>query len=104
MIKRLTDEEILEKNGWVMECESPLEITDNEGSFAKNRAARIVIDSFHDEYFEEQKEAFLTASKDLLRRFETGEISADEFKIKSYALMGDVDEDYTITFDGNNHV
>ena len=103
MLKRLTDDEILEKNGWVMECESPLEITDNEGSFAKNRAARIVIDSFHDEYFEEQKEAFLTASTDLLRRFEWGEISDEEFRTKSYALMG-LDEDYTITFDGNNHV
>lgn len=94
MLKRLTDEEILEKNGWVMECESPLEITDNEGSFAKTQAARIVIDSFHREYYEEQKEEFLRAAKALIHRFEIGDIDDMEFKNAANTLMKS-DDDYT---------
>ena len=38
-------EKILEKYGWIVECELPLEIRHNEtGSFASGVAAEIVID------------------------------------------------------------
>ncbi len=36
---------ILAENGWVIECESPLEIRHSDGSFASNNAARIIINS-----------------------------------------------------------
>lgn len=99
MFKRLSDEEILDKNGWVMECCSPLEITDNEGSFAQNQAARIVIESFHREYYEEQKEAFLKSTKNLIHQFEVGDIDDEEFKNAANSLM-DIDDGYTFTLDG----
>ena len=36
------DREILEKNGWTVECESPFEIRHEDGSFATGQAAIIV--------------------------------------------------------------
>lgn len=40
------DKLILEKNGWVIECESPFEIRNKEtGDFATGFAAKIVIES-----------------------------------------------------------
>lgn len=41
-----TDEELLEENGWIIECQSPFEIRDKDGSFASGTAAYIVLDSF----------------------------------------------------------
>jgi hypothetical protein len=37
-------EPILSRNGWTIECESPLEIRSEDGSFASGFAANIVID------------------------------------------------------------
>lgn len=36
-------QQIVEANGWTVECESPLEIRHEDGSFATGQAARIVI-------------------------------------------------------------
>ncbi|MNR71327.1 hypothetical protein D3C71_19420 [compost metagenome] len=36
-------EQLLEDNGWTLECESPLEIRHTDGSFATQQAARIVV-------------------------------------------------------------
>jgi len=44
--------EILENNGWVVECESPLEIRHDDGSFATMQAAQIVLDSLSNENIE----------------------------------------------------
>jgi hypothetical protein len=44
----LTDEEVLEKSGWIMECQSPLEIAYEQDSYAHRAsgiAAQIVIES-----------------------------------------------------------
>ena len=41
-----TTEELLEENGWSIECQSPFEIRHVDGSFASGNAARRVIDSF----------------------------------------------------------
>lgn len=38
------DIELLEKYGWVIECESPFEIRHEDGSFATENAARIVLE------------------------------------------------------------
>lgn len=37
--------QILEENGWEVECESPLEIRHSDGSFASGQAALIVRES-----------------------------------------------------------
>ena len=39
------NEYILEENGWVVECHSPLEIRHKDGSFATLNAAKIVIET-----------------------------------------------------------
>jgi len=35
--------ELLEKNGWVVECESPFEVRHEDGSFATGQAAEMVL-------------------------------------------------------------
>ena len=42
------DVELLEKNGWEIECESPFEIS-KDGSFATNQAANIVLAHLREE-------------------------------------------------------
>ena len=39
----MLDEELLEKNGWTVECESPFEIRHEDGSFASMLAADMVL-------------------------------------------------------------
>lgn len=41
--------QILEENGWDVECESPLEIRHSDGSFASGQAALIIRESFTQE-------------------------------------------------------
>ena len=57
MLKIMKDEEILEKYGWIIECESPLEISmeSDATSRATGWAAEIVIDHLreHGEDYEE---------------------------------------------------
>jgi len=47
------DEKLLEAAGWEVECESPFEIRTEDGSFATNEAAQIVLWSLRDEYNKE---------------------------------------------------
>lgn len=42
-LPELSDAEILEKNGWTIEGESPFEIRHSDGSFAKDQAAQAVL-------------------------------------------------------------
>lgn len=44
-----TDKQLLLENGWVMECQSPFEIRHQDGSFASENAAEIVLDSLRSE-------------------------------------------------------
>lgn len=37
--------QFLEENGWTVECQSPLEISTKDGSFASGEAANMVLDS-----------------------------------------------------------
>jgi hypothetical protein len=39
------DEKLLEENGWIIECESPFEISTKDGSFARDEGAYIVLES-----------------------------------------------------------
>lgn len=52
----ISDEEILEKFGWEMECESPFEIRHKDGSFATQQAAEIVLLAAKDGWLDEEKE------------------------------------------------
>lgn len=43
------DKDLLENNGWIVECESPLEIRSENGeSFASGLAAQFVIESLRE--------------------------------------------------------
>lgn len=42
--KPITDNELFEKYGWTVECESPLEVRTDDGSFATMEAAHILLD------------------------------------------------------------
>ena len=48
---------LLEDNGWIVECESPFEISHSKTeSFAKNCAAQLVLDSLKNEAETERKD------------------------------------------------
>ena len=43
------DKELLEENGWEVECESPFEIRTKDGCFASGQAAHIVLNDLKSE-------------------------------------------------------
>lgn len=43
--KQKTDDELLEKEGWQIVCQSPFEIENGEGGFARYAPAQIFIDA-----------------------------------------------------------
>ena len=49
------DIELLEENGWTVECESPFEVRHEDGSFATGYAAQIVLDRVKQEHEEDAK-------------------------------------------------
>ena len=46
----MSDEKLLESNGWTVECQSPFEIRHEDGSFATGQAADIVLSSIRSEF------------------------------------------------------
>jgi predicted DNA-binding transcriptional regulator YafY len=44
------EKEILEQNGWTVECQSPFEIRHIDGSFATGQAAHLVLQSLEEEF------------------------------------------------------
>jgi hypothetical protein len=54
----------LEVNGWTVECESPLEIRHEEGSFATLYAAKVLLGELEEQYKEERNVADKTVSAD----------------------------------------
>lgn len=40
----MSNKELLEKEGWIIECESPFEIRHEDGSFATLNAANMILD------------------------------------------------------------
>lgn len=80
------DIDFLEAKGWIVECESPLEIRDNEtGSFATGYAAKCVLESLRNEENESDikfeinekiKELALKANpKNIFKEFERDDIA-----------------------------
>jgi len=53
----MSDKELLEKYGWSLNCESPFEISHDDGSFARHLPARLLIDHLREEELEELEEA-----------------------------------------------
>jgi hypothetical protein len=43
------DIKLLEENGWDVDCESPFEISDEDGNFARGLAAKIVLEDLKSE-------------------------------------------------------
>jgi hypothetical protein len=52
----MTDEKLLEKYGWSLDCESPLEVSHKDGSFARHLPAELLIDHLKEVYEEEMEE------------------------------------------------
>jgi hypothetical protein len=52
----MNDEQLLEKYGWSLDCQSPLEISHKDGSFARYLPAELLIDHLREIYEEEEKE------------------------------------------------
>lgn len=55
----ITDEAILEYYGWEIECLSPYEIRNIDGSFASGQATSCVLNSIRQEYIYEKYEEFI---------------------------------------------
>lgn len=53
MMKDEIFQQYLEQNGWIIECESPLEIRHNEGSFATMYAAKVLLAELQSQYKDE---------------------------------------------------
>lgn len=60
-----TDEEILGYYGWEVECESPYELRNIDGSFASGQAASCVLNSVREEYINEKYEELMEEMKEL---------------------------------------
>jgi len=52
----MTDKKILERYGWNLDCESPLEVSHSDGSFARYLPASLLIDHLREVYEEEMEE------------------------------------------------
>lgn len=52
----MTDEKLLEKYGWSLDCKSPLEVSHKDGSFARHLPASLLIDHLREVYEEEKEE------------------------------------------------
>lgn len=55
LMKDTEFQKYLEDNGWVIECESPLEVRHSEGSFATLYAAKVLLGELHEQYKEEKE-------------------------------------------------
>jgi hypothetical protein len=60
-----TDEEILKFYGWEIECESPYELRNIDGSFASGQASSCVINSVRQEYILEKYEEIMKEYREL---------------------------------------
>jgi len=56
-------EELLKKYGWTIECESPFEISTNDGSFARGEAAIHVLANIQEQENDEQPIKYLYNSE-----------------------------------------
>lgn len=49
-----TDKELLEKHGWIVECQSPFEIRHSDGSFATGQAAEYLVMALREGWADEE--------------------------------------------------
>jgi len=52
----MTDEKILERYGWSLDCKSPLEVSHTDGSFARYLPAELLIEHLRETFEQEEKE------------------------------------------------
>jgi hypothetical protein len=60
-----TDEDILKYYGWEIECESPFEVRNIDGSFATGQAASCVLNSVREEYILEKYDELMEEFREL---------------------------------------
>ena len=72
--------DIFEKNGWVVECESPFEIRHADGSFASGYAAKIIELSY------EEDDAYDTLYKAVCIFFREAIALPDDFESDEEAI------------------
>lgn len=73
------DDNILEHFGWTMECQSPLEVSDENGDFARGFPAQLVIDHFRKEFENDHREKLIAAFDDINRKYGNNEINFGEY-------------------------
>lgn len=61
----MTDESILDYYGWEIECQSPYEIRNIDGSFASGQATTCVLNAIRQEYIHEKYEEFMQELREL---------------------------------------
>lgn len=59
------DEDILKYYGWEIECQSPYELRNIDGSFATGQAAYMVMDYLRQEYIIEKYEDLMSDMREL---------------------------------------
>jgi len=72
-MEKLSDEQLLERYGWSLDCQSPLNISHKDGSQASNIPATLMIDHLREQYEEEMEE---------LRKKNSKVISPDEINFE----------------------
>lgn len=72
-MEKLSDEQLLERYGWSLDCQSPLNISHVDGSQASNLPARLMIHHLREQYEEEMEE---------LRKKNSKVISPDEINFE----------------------
>jgi len=70
---------IVEEAGWVIECESPLEVSNGEGGFARYYPAQLLIEELLKEHEMEHREQNISEYSELNRRYIEKEIEYDEY-------------------------
>jgi hypothetical protein len=91
-------EEILEKNGWSLDCSSPLEISHPDGSFASNQAAKMIIAKLVLDA-KTMKDTFEESMSDLIVNYE-----GDTDSIFGCVYFNAKDKETCFVFDGEKFV
>lgn len=91
MKKNKTDDELLAKEGWEIVCQSPFEIEDGEGGFARHTPAKVYIDSlrYGIRYGKSKDEKLAKKARNLVELFDSNCITNTNFAIKMYELFKD---------------
>lgn len=92
-MKKLTDEQLLEKHGWTLVCRSPYEVTHFDGSSASGYPARLLVDDLRMQETEETIE--LTAEEIRTLMSDVSNVAASGWSDSSYRIIEFIGDDPT---------